>query len=556
MATSADSATTVIEKDSDDEGIDDERERFDLPVSMDSCLLLNATYQDALTEFREYLESRLRVNRLHQEDLKSSNSECNNDAVYGVNHPNSLIPFMAPYFKDVKGISAPLNEDAETKRRNGEINQAYLYPGKPWNKKEKMALFDQVCAFTLRKRTEPLLSEREKMLHQPKEEIQTPEDQIQDISEQLTDMSKHKLSENIPEKNDSDIDWLAIAHSLDTRHDAQDCELMWNNSLHPSINNSSWQSSEDEKLKELVRKHGKHNWDLVAKELGTNRLAWQCCARYQSKLNPEMKRTGPLLKEEAETVENVIASCRIGDYIPWHQVAYFVEGRSLPQIKHYWNKINVPKRGESWTDMEDKVLKAAVKKYGDKNWRKVAYYLPGRSNRQCRERYMMRLNFDDRKLGDWTPEEDRELLKLAKELDYKWVQIEKRMNGRNARQIASRFDNLMKWHKDEGKPVTRTLKLNLNPKHRNLVNRVKKMLNPKKDEQVEDILRKGRQILATQLDNSLKGLPIQIKGRPKKSDSEEDVDKEITELFGYYNLYQTTNKSVNSKYLLNLLTFA
>src|SRR5437764_1047694 len=127
------------EEDEDDE--DEETESSDeeeapctvLPVAVSSALALNHAYQSALTEFLEYLQAKIRENRARQEDLKSDTANLTLPAsLPGHGHPNSLLPFLAPYFKDVKGLSAPPNEDTLQKNQNGEVNQAYVIPNKQW----------------------------------------------------------------------------------------------------------------------------------------------------------------------------------------------------------------------------------------------------------------------------------------------------------------------------------------------------------------------------------------------------------------------------------------
>lgn len=41
-----------------------------------------------------------------------------------------------------------------------------------------------------------------------------------------------------------------------------------------------------------------------------------------------------------------------------------------------------------WTPDEDKRLRVATMLFGAKNWKKIAQFVPGRTQVQCRERYM------------------------------------------------------------------------------------------------------------------------------------------------------------------------
>lgn len=539
-----------------DYAVEDDDEDAELPICLESCLLLNQVYVESIDELKQFLISKKRENDSRQQELKNNThmKEVRDvSAPHSVySHPNSLIPFMAPYFKDVKGLSAPFNEDTIEKQRKGEINVSYVCTNKPWNVNERDKLMELVQQDTIHRLIKPLRDKKE-LLAKDKLHISENKKQMDELTakiEELNCLNSEKLQ--IPERWDKSLDWLKFSTELDTDHNADDCELYWNNFLHPKINKNAWSKEEDRRLEELVKEHGMHDWDRVAEELGTDRLAWQCCQRYQSELNREVKRVGPLTKIEAELVENVIEQCRVGDFIPWHQVKYFVEGRTLPQIKHYWNKINVPKRGDSWIDDENRQLSLAVKKYGTHNWRKVATFIPGRSNRQCRERYMMRLNFGaERKLGDWTAQEDRKLLELAPKCEFRWVKMESELKGRNARQIASRYELLMK-HKNQGKKnrknkrakgnsalaATRTLTVK-----NKVFEKIRQLINKEKNEDLDRQLRIGKQKLAQKLEMHLKGIPINVnKGRPKKSNAEQSLDTKITEMFATFDYKSSPKK--------------
>ena len=538
---------------------EDDEEMEELPISLESCLLLNTVYIESIDEMKQFLCAKRRENEARQTDLKNTtNLKIVRDVTisnYGYSHPNSLIPFMAPYFKDVKGLTAPYNSDTIEKRTKGEINQSYVCTNKPWNVIERQRLKDILQFDTTQRLHKPLRDEKEK-LTKDKSNITSNMQKIADLTTQIEDLNSvdpYQLPP--PDRWDPTLDWLKFATELDTDHNADDCELYWNNFLHPAINKSEWTKEEDQRLESLVLLYGLHDWDKIALELGTNRMGWQCCSRYQSELNRDIKRIGPLTKAEAQLVEKVIEQCRVGDFIPWHQVKYFIEGRTLPQIKHYWNKINVPKRGDVWTEDENRQLSLAVKKYGRHNWRKVSQFLPGRSNRQCRERYMMRLNFgNDRKLGDWTTQEDKQILELAPKHDFKWVQLENQLKGRNARQIASRYELLIKYkskERDTKKTKKRKLCTKSNFKTRTLTvknklyERIRQLINREKNQNLDQQLRFGKQRLAQRLEMEMQGIAVHSnKGRPKKSNAEENLESKIIDIFSAFDVKSSPKKMI------------
>lgn len=88
------------------------------------------------------------------------------------------------------------------------------------------------------------------------------------------------------------------------------------------------------------------------------------------------------------------------------------------------------KRG-TWSTEEDDRLRAAVAAYG-KNWVEVATAIPGRTNEQCRDRWMDGLGSALNKKGQWSEEEDQSLLEAVKDLGNKWKLISARLgNGRS-----------------------------------------------------------------------------------------------------------------------------
>ena len=72
-----------------------------------------------------------------------------------------------------------------------------------------------------------------------------------------------------------------------------------------------------------------------------------------------------------------------------------------------------------WTFKEDTLLFALVQEYGPRHWTKIAEHIPRRTGKQCRERWLVRLN-PQNSTFPWTPEEDALLKKLHEQLGNKW----------------------------------------------------------------------------------------------------------------------------------------
>ena len=199
------------------------------------------------------------------------------------------------------------------------------------------------------------------------------------------------------------------------------------------------------RLKELVEEEeaegsSSHpDWDRIAARLGTGRLAWQCCSHYQATFNRRLQKSGPIVGEEAEEIVRIIEAyqCAITGRIDWRNVAALVEGRTLNQVQYFHRKRLRPTVVRPWLRLEDKVLLAGVKLFGDGSWSRIAQYLPLRNNRQVRQRYKSQLEFafssgsgtgtgtggssitttghcaQRRKFGAWIAAEDELILKMS-----------------------------------------------------------------------------------------------------------------------------------------------
>ncbi|EDR22118.1 r2r3-MYB transcription factor, putative [Entamoeba dispar SAW760] len=92
----------------------------------------------------------------------------------------------------------------------------------------------------------------------------------------------------------------------------------------------------------------------------------------------------------------------------------------------------------SWTKEEDVLLQNAIQLYGINNWDLVDECVPGRTKKQCKDRYYNR--FDPNIIRKpWSYEEDQILLKYRNVYGNKWTEIRKYLPGRTANQIKNRF---------------------------------------------------------------------------------------------------------------------
>lgn len=112
---------------------------------------------------------------------------------------------------------------------------------------------------------------------------------------------------------------------------------------------------------------------------------------------------------------------------------------------------------------EDQRLLCLVNEYGAKKWRRIAEMMPGRTAKQCRDRYCDYLN-PEYFNGQWTKEEDEILCQKYKELGPRWTQIALFLRNRSANSIRNRWSyGVSKQMWDEPEPEPDPMKVVLPP---------------------------------------------------------------------------------------------
>lgn len=98
-----------------------------------------------------------------------------------------------------------------------------------------------------------------------------------------------------------------------------------------------------------------------------------------------------------------------------------------------------PQQRKKFTTEEDEHLKQLVEKYGCKKWEMIATEMPGRTGRQCRDRYRNYLvpgYFN----GQWTQEEDDLLSARYQEMGPQWSKMTLFFPGRSANSLKNRWN--------------------------------------------------------------------------------------------------------------------
>jgi hypothetical protein len=198
----------------------------------------------------------------------------------------------------------------------------------------------------------------------------------------------------------------------------------------------SWKQAEDAKLTKAVKKYGK-NWVAVA-AMAPGRTRVQCRQRWVDTLDPTNGKKGQWSTEDdAKLTEAVQKHGK-----KWVAVAVMVPDRTDVQCRNRWITVNRAngKKGQ-WSPEEDATLTEAVKKHGQK-WAAVAVMVPGRTDKQCRRRWVNILDpAYGKKLGKWTQAEDRKMTKAMKKHGKKWVAVAAMVPGRTNIQCRLRVYN-------------------------------------------------------------------------------------------------------------------
>ncbi|XP_050378629.1 uncharacterized protein LOC126795944 [Argentina anserina] len=229
------------------------------------------------------------------------------------------------------------------------------------------------------------------------------------------DITPYSIKEFLPKVN-----WEQLASMYVPGRSGGECEARWLNWEDPLINHGPWTTDEDKMILYLVQKNGVNDWSNISEAMGTNRTPFQCLARYQRSLNASILKR-EWTKDEDAKLSSAVEAFGESD---WQYVASALNGRTGPQCSNRWKKSLHPTRTRvgKWTTEEDKRLIVAQMLFGSKNWNKTAQFVPGRTQSQCRDRYVNSLE-PSLKCGEWTKEEDSRLIAAIEEYGYCWTKV-------------------------------------------------------------------------------------------------------------------------------------
>jgi hypothetical protein len=216
--------------------------------------------------------------------------------------------------------------------------------------------------------------------------------------------------------------WISIA--LVPGRTEKQCWNRWHNAVNPSIalmdgRERKWTVDENSKLKDAAETHGGRNWGRIA-ALVPGRTNSQCRNRWHNAVNPSIAltagREGVWTEEEDSKLKDTVQTHGGKN---WDAIAVLVSGRTSSQCRNGWHNAFNPSialtagREGTWTEDEDSKLKDAVQRYGGKKWGAIAVLVPGRTGKQCWNRWHNAVNpsiaLKDGREGTWTVDENSKL---------------------------------------------------------------------------------------------------------------------------------------------------
>jgi len=136
----------------------------------------------------------------------------------------------------------------------------------------------------------------------------------------------------------------------------------------------------------------------------------------------------------------------------WKINSEYVGTRDNVQCRQRWQKVLKPglQKGK-WSGEEDMLLRRLLSQLGFDNWVGIAANIPGRSSKQCRERWNHHLS-PTVNTDNMTVEEDEKLLSLHVKYGNSWSKIAREMPGRTDNMVRSRIQVIRRCRVDDTPP--------------------------------------------------------------------------------------------------------
>lgn len=201
--------------------------------------------------------------------------------------------------------------------------------------------------------------------------------------------------------------------------DKNDKSMQYNDSLLGKklqrSTNKSWTEEEDQKLCELISNHGKKAWSEISSHF-TNKSRKQCFLRWRRVLN-----------KSKNTFLNCNQNKAASDFISQIQEA----------------NINMLSPEKYWSTNEDEVIIRWVNIMGIKSWTKCSKLLIGKTPKDCRDRWINKLSYDNRDKeisGEiWSKREEILLLLFIRKFGNCWSKLVRFFENKTTAQIKNKF---------------------------------------------------------------------------------------------------------------------
>ncbi|CAM9544074.1 unnamed protein product [Discosporangium mesarthrocarpum] len=143
--------------------------------------------------------------------------------------------------------------------------------------------------------------------------------------------------------------------------------------------------------------------------------------------------------------------CSCSCQTSWKTIATMVSSRNHVQCLQRWKKVLRPGlvKGQ-WSAEEDEQLVKLVGQ-GFKNWGALSENLSGRTSKQCRERWCHHLDPSIIR-GEWTGEEDDIIMTMHQKIGNKWSSMAPHLVGRTENAIKTRWKALDRSQQTHKKP--------------------------------------------------------------------------------------------------------
>lgn len=134
-----------------------------------------------------------------------------------------------------------------------------------------------------------------------------------------------------------------------------------------------WTPEQDEALRKAVEEFGQRNWKAIASRVDGRNHA-QCLQRWNKVLKPGLVKGHWSFEEDSTLEQMVLQGCH-----SWGEVAAHIPGRTAKQCRERWrNHLDPSINKAPFTQEEDTIIQEGFEKMGNR-WTQIAELLPGRT---------------------------------------------------------------------------------------------------------------------------------------------------------------------------------